>query len=115
MSLLLKLPRKLWLLVCFLAFYLMEVVLSNLRVAHDALTPTHHMRPGMVAIPLDAKTDFEIMLLANLITMTPGTVSLDVSTDRKTLYVHAMYIEDPEKLRKSVKSQLEYRVLQLLR
>ncbi|MBW3600685.1 MAG: Na+/H+ antiporter subunit E, partial [Planctomycetes bacterium] len=60
-------------------------------------------------------TDDEITLLANLITLTPGTLSLDVSEDRKTLFVHAMYIEDPEKLRRHVKEGMERRVLELLR
>ncbi len=111
MKLLFRLPR----LILFLGFYLRELVLASVRVAYDALTPTHHMRPAMLAIPLDAKTDFEILLLANLITMTPGTVSIDVSTDRRVLYVHAMYVSDPEALRHEIKSKLERRVLALLR
>ncbi len=73
------------------------------------------MRPGAVAIPLDAKTDTEITVLANLLTLTPGTLSLDVSEDRTTLYLHAMYIdEDVEVFRKGIK-KLENRVLQVLR
>lgn len=110
-----RLLRKLPLLVRFLAFYLKELLLANLRVAHDALTPTHHMRPAMLAIPLDARTDFEILLLVNLITMTPGSVSIDVSTDRRVLYLHAMYVKDPDALRHEIKTQLERRVLELLR
>ena len=53
-------------------------------------------------------------VLANLITMTPGTLSLDVSPDRKTLYVHAMYINDPEALRCDIKENLERRARALL-
>jgi multicomponent Na+:H+ antiporter subunit E len=73
--------------------------------------------PGVVAIPLDARTDTEITLLANLITLTPGSVSLDLSEDRRVLYVHAMYIDggDVEAYRRSVKEGLERRVLELLR
>ncbi len=99
----------------FVAYYAWELFHSNFTVAFDILTPTHHMRPGIVAVPLDAKTDFEITLLANLITMTPGTLSLDLSDDRKTLYVHAMYITDPEKIRHSIKHDLERRVLAVFR
>jgi len=110
-----KLLRKLPLLLRFLVFYLKELLLANLRVAHDALTPTHHMRPAMLAIPLDARTDFEILLLVNLITMTPGSVSIDVSTDRRVLYLHAMYVQDPEDLRREIKNKLERRILELLR
>lgn len=101
--------------IAFLGYYLWELVASNVIIAADILTPTHRMKPGVVAIPLDARTDFEITLLANLITMTPGTLSLDVSADRRTLFVHAMYIHDVEKLRRSIKDDLERRVLEILR
>ncbi len=105
-----KVPR----LLRFICYYLWEMVKSNAVIAYDVLTPTHHMKPGVIGIPLDAKTDLEITVLANLITMTPGTLSLDVSPDRRTLYVHAMYINDAEALRQDIKNNLERRVLKLL-
>jgi multicomponent Na+:H+ antiporter subunit E len=105
-----KLPRF----AGFIVYYLWELLVSNAIIAYDVLTPTHHMKPGVIGIPIDAKTDLEITVLANLITMTPGTLSLDISPDRRTLYVHAMYIRDPEKLRADIKENLERRVLALL-
>ncbi len=99
----------------FILYYLKELLKSNLIVGYDILTPTHHMKPGVVALELRAETDLEITLLANLITMTPGTLSLDVSNDRKTLYVHAMYIHDVEALRADIRDNLERRVLEILR
>ena len=99
----------------FAVFYVWELILANLRVAYDVMTPRHRIRPGVVAIPLDAKTDAEITLLANLITLTPGSVSLDVSSDRRFLYLHAMYIDDVEEFRQSIKDTLERRVLEVLR
>lgn len=99
----------------FALYFLWELVLANLRVAYDVVTPTHHMRPGVIAIPLDARTDAEITVLANFITLTPGTLSLDVSEDRKVLYIHAMYIHDREALRREIKSGLERRVLEVMR
>lgn len=89
----------LWKCFCFLLFYIKEVILSNVRVAYDVLTPTHHMKPGFVAIPLNNLTERQILVLGNLVTMTPGTLSMDVSSDRKTLYLHAMYIDDPDAVR----------------
>lgn len=106
-----KVPR----LIAFTGFYLWELLKSNAIIAYDVLTPTHHMKPGVIAIPLEAKTDLEITVLANLITMTPGTLSLDVSGDRRTLFVHAMYIDDPDMLRREIKENFERRVLDLLR
>ena len=65
--------------------------------------------------PLDANTDGEITLLANLITLTPGTLSFDLSKDRRTLYVHAMFVDSPESVRDTIKSGFERRLLELTR
>ena len=70
---------KSMLLVRFAGFYALEVVRSNLRVAFDVVTPALRAEPGVVAVPLEARTDAEITLLANLITMTPGTLAVDVA------------------------------------
>ncbi len=101
--------------VNFIAFFLKEVMIANLRVAHDVLTPPFYMQPRVIAVPLDAETDSEITLLANLISLTPGTLSLDVSADRRVLYVHAMYAADPEAARREMKEGIEQRMLALLR
>jgi multicomponent Na+:H+ antiporter subunit E len=102
-------------LVLFLAFFVKELIVSNMVVALEVLTPTRLRRPGVVAIPLDAKTDAEITFLANVVTLTPGTLSLDVSEDRSMLYVHTMFLESPEALRKSIKDGFERRILELMR
>lgn len=99
----------------FIGFYLWELLLANLRVAHDVITPRHLGRPGILALPLDARTDAEITLLANLLTMTPGTLSLDVSSDRRVLYIHAMYLGDPDAVRRGLKEGFERRVLEVMR
>ena len=99
----------------FAGFFLWQLLLSNLRVAYDVITPRLHMRPGIIAVPLDAKTDQEITLLANLITLTPGTLSLDVSEDRRVLYVHAMFVDSPDEVRDSIKNGFERRLLELIR
>ncbi len=97
------------------AFFFWELIKATLRVAYDVLTPGLQIRPGVIAIPLDVKTDAEITLLANLITLTPGTLSLDVSTDRRVLYIHAMYMHDPEAIRRQIKQGFERRVIEVLR
>ena len=107
--------RRLPIAIRFAGFFLWQLVLSNFRVAYDVITPRLHMRPGIVAVPLDAKTDLEITLLANLITLTPGTLSLDVSEDRRTLYVHAMFVDSADNVRDSIKNGFERRLLELIR
>lgn len=107
--------RKVRLGVRFAGFFFKELVISTLRIAYDVLTPTHYMRPAVVGIPLDAQTDAEIAMLAIVVTLTPGTMALDVSEDRKTLWIHGMYVPDPNALRKSIKQGFERRILELLR
>ncbi len=99
----------------FLILFFKEMIVSSLRVAYDVVTPTYYMKPGVIAIPLDAKTDSEITLLANVITLTPGTLSLDVSPDRKTLYIHAMFVHDADALRREIKDGLEKPLLEVMR
>lgn len=99
----------------FTLFFMKELIVSSWRVALDVMNPLPQMRPGVIGIPLDAETDLEITMLANVISLTPGTLSLDVSEDRKTLYIHAMYVLNPDDLRKEIKDGLEKRLLELLR
>ncbi|AHB47638.1 sodium:proton antiporter [Hyphomicrobium nitrativorans NL23] len=72
------------------ALFFREFALSVKDVSLAVLDPRRPLRPAIVAVPLDVKSDAGITLLANMITLTPGTTSLHVSEDRKTLYVHAM-------------------------
>jgi multicomponent Na+:H+ antiporter subunit E len=107
--------NKVWQVLGLLVFFLWELFLANLRVAYDVITPRHRMKPGVIAIPLEASTDSEITILSNLITLTPGTMSLDVSADRKVMYIHAMYIDDIDETRRKIKNGFERRVLEVLR
>jgi len=105
-------------LIELLLFFLWEVLVANLRIARDVVTPKHRMRAGIIAVPLDARTDEEITLLAAMITLTPGTLSLGVSNDRRLLYVHVMYIRDADNLdaeRRALKDGFERRLLEVLR
>jgi len=106
-----KIPQT----ISFIFYFLYELLKANLLVAYDVITPTFHMRPGIIAIPLDAKTDLEITLLANVITMTPGTLALDVSDNNKYLFVHSMYIKSKEDFIDSIKNGFERRLLEIIR
>lgn len=84
-----------------------ELIVSSIDVTIDVLTPRHRAKPAIIKVPLDVKTDFGVLLVTNLISLTPGTLSLDVSDDRKTLSVHAMFGDDPEALCRQLKSGME--------
>jgi multicomponent Na+:H+ antiporter subunit E len=104
-------PLKLASLLLFLAW---EIVVANLKVAAAVLGPRRLLRPALVAVPLDVKSDGQIAVLANLISLTPGTLSLDVSPDRRTLYVHAMSASSADDLRRDIKEGFERRIREAL-
>jgi len=106
-----RVPRVL----LFVPFYLWEVIHGSVQIAWDVITPERKRRVGIIALPLDATTDVEIALLANLVTFTPGTIALDVTADRRHLLIHAMFIDDLEAFKARLKHRLERRVLEILR
>lgn len=77
-----------------IALFFRELALSVQDVAMTVMNPDRPIRSAIVAVPLDIKSDEGITLLANMITLTPGTTSLHVSEDRTTLYVHVMNVSD---------------------
>lgn len=105
--------KKVWQVIYFTLYFLWELTIANLHVAYEVITPKLYMHPAIVAVPLDLKKDLEITLLANLITLTPGTLSLEVSEDKSTIYVHGMYVDDIEEFRRSIKDGFEKRVREL--
>lgn len=94
-----------WIRLIVMFFY--ELLISSVAVAFDVLTPQHRANPAIIEMPLDVQSDVGILLVTNLISLTPGTLSLDVSADRKTLYVHAMFADDPDALCHTLKSGME--------
>ena len=101
--------------ITFVFFFLYELIKANIQVAYEVMTPHYNMSPGIVKVPLDVETDIEITFLANLISLTPGTLSIDVSDNRKVLYVHSMYIKDRESFIAGIKNGFEKRILEILR
>lgn len=106
-----KFPRA----IGFAGLFVWELVKSNLRVAWDVVTPSAYRSPAIVAVPLDVTTDAEISLLGILLTLTPGSLTIDVSDDRRVLYVHSMFVDDPESFRQSVKNTFEKQIIELFR
>jgi len=101
-----------WMKLCVLFLY--ELVVSSLQVVWDVLTPQHKARPGVIAMPLDAKREMEVLLVTNLISLTPGTLSLDVTEDCNTLLIHAMFADDPDAIRHQLKTGMERWVIEAM-
>ena len=108
-----KLPRLMGLIV----YFTKELIVANFKVAYDVVTPVTYMRPCIVALPLDAKTDFEITVLACMISLTPGTLSLNLSDDKSLLFVHAITFKkmDPEAIKRDLKEGFEKKLLKITR
>jgi multicomponent Na+:H+ antiporter subunit E len=92
--------------------FLYELMVSAVRVALVVMRPdmSKAVRPAIVAVPLSVKSDAEITLLANLITLTPGTLSVDVSADKSVLYVHALCMDDRDAMIADIANGFEKKV-----
>jgi multicomponent Na+:H+ antiporter subunit E len=98
---------RVWYWLKLLVLFHYELLVSSLQVLWDIITPELQARPAIIEMPLDVKTDTGILLVTNLISLTPGTLSIDVSEDRKTLTIHAMFADDPEAVCQELKSGME--------
>ena len=95
--------------------FTLELILSNIAVLKAVLRPKLNIKPGIFAFPTELKEDWEITTLANLITLTPGTLVVDVSPDNKILYVHAMDISDADEAIQSIKNTFEKAIMEVSR
>ncbi|TCR93224.1 Na+/H+ antiporter subunit E [Rhizobium sp. BK376] len=102
--------RRMWRILSLAILFLRELLKSAWAVAMTVTRPNMMVKPGIFAFPLTVDSDFEITLLANLITLTPGTLSVDVSDDRRTLYVHALDCSDPDGLKRSIAEGFERKI-----
>ena len=91
----------------FVVVVLYDIIVANVSVAIKVLGPLKSLRPGFVEFPVDLDDDFAIALLASTISLTPGTVSADVSQDRQTLLIHALDVDDPAALVAEIKQRYE--------
>lgn len=97
-----------------LIVFLRELVLATWDTAKAVFSPTQDLKPAILAVPLDVRSDAGITMFANLVTLTPGTTSLEVSPDRRTLYVHCLDTPDPQATIQAMKDTLETAVRKVL-
>jgi multicomponent Na+:H+ antiporter subunit E len=108
--------RRIFFAVVYFFKFMKELTVANYQVAKLVLSPSAKLKPGFVAVPLAATTDFEITGFANSITLTPGTISVHVSDDRDVIVIHAIDIgDDLDGLRRATKEALEAPILRFAR
>jgi len=99
--------RKPLLALQYFLLVLIDIIIANIQVASLILGPLKKMHPGFVAVPLDINQNLPITLLASTVSLTPGTVSCDVSEDQRWLYIHALNLVDEQALIHSIKNRYE--------
>jgi multicomponent Na+:H+ antiporter subunit E len=93
-----------------------EIWWSAITVTKLVLGPLDRLRSGFLAVPMEAASDLEITVLANSITLTPGTITVHVEPAKRTIVIHAIDIgQDPEDVRQSIKTVLEANILRWTR
>jgi multicomponent Na+:H+ antiporter subunit E len=96
-----------------LLIFARELILSNISVLKAVLKPSLDMKPGIFAFETVLTKDWEITILSNLITLTPGTLVVEVSEDNRILYIHAMDIADKVEAVDSIKNTFEKAIMEV--
>jgi multicomponent Na+:H+ antiporter subunit E len=99
--------------ILFIMFYFKEMFLASIMLAWDIVRPRKTFSHGIVGVDLELTNDTAIIALVNLISMTPGSLSVELTQDKKRLYIHAMYLEDQAKFKARIKNTLEMKIKQI--
>lgn len=104
--------NKFWKALILFLIFIKELCLSSLNVLMYVCLPLSHLKPGIVEMDLDEdlKSDLELITLANMITLTPGTLTLEISPDNSKLYIHALNCEDPDQVVADIRNAFERRI-----
>ena len=102
----------LWIKFIFIIVY--EIIVANCRVARTVLTPGLSATPALMFFPLSCETDLQITIFANIISLTPGTLTLEISEDRQYLLLHVMFFTDKKKQIYDLKRKFERPLMEIL-
>ncbi|MHA0856409.1 Na+/H+ antiporter subunit E [Paenibacillus sp. CMAA1364] len=107
--------QRVWSIIKLLAIFMRELILSSLMVMRTILRPKLNITPGIFAYTTALESDWEITILSSLICLTPGTLTLEVSSDGQTLYIHAMDIKDVEEVSEQIRCTFERAIMEVTR
>ena len=107
---------RLYYLIRYGFIFLKALTLSTIDVTKAVLRPAMDFRPGFLAVDMACETDFEITMLANSITLTPGTISVHVEREHRKIIIHALNVgDDPDAVRRDIQQTLEANILKWTR
>ena len=107
--------HKIWAILALLILFMRELVVSSFTVIFQVLRPKLNITPGIFAYKTMLKSDWEVTILSCLICLTPGTLTLEVSADGQTLYIHAMHIEDANLISEHIRGTFEKAIMEVTR
>ena len=99
--------RKILKVLKLLFIFIKEIVVANFQVFFLVIKPKLHLRPGIIQLPIDLRSPLKIVILANMITLTPGTLTMEISPDNKILYIHVLDIGDEEAIKNDIRTKFE--------
>lgn len=104
---------RVWAIIKLIWLFIIELIKANIDVVKIVLRPKLDNQPGIVAVETRLETNFEIATLAALISLTPGTVSMDFSEDSKTIYIHAIHVPDKEEMIDDIHNTFEQAIMEV--
>jgi multicomponent Na+:H+ antiporter subunit E len=107
--------NRVWAVIKLISLFFKELVMANIQVLFLIVQPKMPIKPAIFALPTVLEKDWEITLLSNLITLTPGTLVIDISPDSKTLYIHALHYDDADEAIDSIKNTFEKAIQEVSR
>ncbi|MBM7586243.1 multicomponent Na+:H+ antiporter subunit E [Bacillus pakistanensis] len=106
---------RVWAIISLIVLFIKELILANISVLMAIIRPKLEIKPGIFALPTELKSDWEITVLANLITLTPGTLVVDISFDNKILYIHSIDMPDADEAVNEIKNTFEKAIKEVSR
>ncbi|GAE94095.1 Na(+) H(+) antiporter subunit E [Gracilibacillus boraciitolerans JCM 21714] len=107
--------NRLWKMIKLMFLFIKELFLSNIDIVMWVYKPRKDFQPGIFALPIELKSNWEITMLTSLISLTPGTLSVAVSENNEVIYIHAMNIDDTETAIESIKMSFEKAIMEVTR
>ncbi len=96
----------------FVVFYFIKLIQSNVIIAYEILTPKRLSKPAFLNIDVDIKSDFGLLLFSNLVSMTPGSLCVDLSDDKKEMKIHILYNDSLEKIEDDI-SKIQNKIIRI--
>lgn len=105
--------RRVFAFIKLMGLFIYKLILANYDVIKIIIKPKMDIEPGIIAVPTKLKSDWEKTLLANLISLTPGTLTMDFSEDGQTLFIHSIHVPDKDEAIREIHESFERAILEV--